>query len=533
MKSLFLMVYAVLMCLWWTTSTAQTPAVNWGDEFKFEKRLKISGMLSDSTFFYVVKKKTSYKGDEPDLLLERFRSDNVKLDVKMPIHLPLIEGKGSAYFDLLMINNRLWLFLESVGKQGKSGKLYAAEINMDTDSVYAPVLVDDFGTVYPRGEFQLVESWDGKSILILHNHPFEKYNNEKFSYKVFNGKMEKIWAKEIELPYKDRFFKMSHHLLDQHGNVHMISSVHEERSKENNRENGVANNQYNLLSYYPKENLLKEFEISLGDKWVSALTFDMAPDGSLVIAGFYGNSADFSLGGTFYLRMDPISRKIIHSNLKAFEKDFLREFLPEKKVKKGSGLSDFYFDHLIVREDGSAVLVAEQYYMHVVYTYNDPYMNGMYGYNSWNYSPYYRNNYNYQYYYNDLIVVSISARGEIEWAKKIPKRQMSSNDGGYYSSYSLAFNERYVYVLFNDNPRNTPEYRSRYSDLYAMTKPSKSTAMLVTMDREGKFVYSGLFSQKDMNLILRPKMHYQNTKEQLVIFSQRGTRYKFGLLKLP
>jgi len=134
-----------------------------------------------------------------------------------------------------------------------------------------------------------------------------------------------LWKKEIEMPFRDRMFKVTHHLLDHKGNVHLVSAVHQEREKGDQRDNAVSNNKYHLISYYHEQNLVKEFEISLGEKWISALTFDMAPDGQLVLAGFYSNAANYSISGTFYLRIDPETRSVVQSNMKAFDKNFEHE----------------------------------------------------------------------------------------------------------------------------------------------------------------------------------------------------------------
>jgi hypothetical protein len=519
-------------------SNAQTTVV-WGDEFKTEKRISIAALLSDQNYFYVVKRNTSTKGDPAPYFVEQFDATSMKLLRKMDIRYPKFDGSPDvAFSDLLSIDGKLWLFMEGWKKMGRNGRLYAAPLDIAEGTIGKGILIDSFAVQLPKMDFRIQESRNGKNILVMHNDAVDsKYKSEKFYYKVYDGNMQLVWKKEIEMPFRDRTFKITHHLLDQKGNVHLVSAVNQEREKGDQRDHSVANNKYHLISYYHEQNLVKEFEISLGEKWISALTFDLAPDGQLVLAGFYSNAANYSISGTFYLRIDPDTRSVVQSNLKSFEKNFLLEFLPERKVKKGMELSDFYFDHLIVREDGSALLIAEQYYMQVVYTYNDPYMNGMYGWGNpyaWGgNSPYYRSNYNYQYHYNDLIVVSVDADGNIDWTRKIPKRQMSANDGGFYSSYALASNEKHAYILFNDNPRNTPDYRKRSDDPYAMTKPSKSQAMLVTIDRDGKFVYSSLFAQKDLGLILRPKLCYQYSPDRLILYSQKNSRYKFGSVTLP
>ncbi len=531
LNSYILCLLALLLC---TGLSAQAPEVKWGSESRFQKRIRISGMLSDeSENFYVVKQST--RRGSTLFIIERYSGQTVSSEQTAEFELPFIQNQQSVFEDILLLGGRLWLFCSIYHSETRTQQVYGLAISAGLSYEGDPVEIARIPAPSSRKMpgFQLVESDDQRLLLVVHSAPFERYNDEKFSYRVYDSGMNLRWAKELEFPYKDKYFKISNYLLDRHGNIFMLSSIATERRKGQEGRNSVPNNLYVLLAYYPFENKLKEFEVNLGDKWVSALTFEMAPNGDLVVGGFYSHSQQYSIAGTFYMRIDPQTREVKSKNLKAFEPNFMREFLPERKVKKGLELSDFYFDHFVVREDGSALFVAEQYYMVVVYSYSDPFGYGPYGY-PWSYSPYYSSpaNYNYQYYYNDLIVVSVNSEGAIEWTKKIPKRQMSTNDGGYYSSYALGHYEGNVYILFNDHSRNTPEQRQAGARISSMNKPSKAVATLVSLDRQGGLTYRPLFSSRDIGLILRPKLNYQPSASKLVIFSQRGKRYKFGQLDL-
>lgn len=512
--------------------TAQKTSVKWGAESEFEKRMKISSILSDNNgHFFIVKQ--SSKKNKPGFILEKFSSGSVMIEKRADLLFPVIDAQKTNFEDLLVIGDRLWLFVSYYDEVSLKQLLYAQALTDDLSYSGSPIEADKIEHVPSRDkqEFTLIQPDNGNSVMICHNLPFERYNNEKFSYKVYNDSMKVIWSKEIELPYKDHFLKISRQLIDNDANIYLLSSVSSERKKGEDNRHSVPDNNYFLLSYNYKENKLKEFDITLGDKWITSLSFGMAPNGDIVAGGFYSNTHEQTIAGTFYLRIDNKTHSIVSKNLKAFEKNFMMEFLPERKVKKGKELSDFYFDHFIVREDGSVLFVAEQYYMQVVNTYNDPYGIGPYGVTG--YSPYYgRGNINYQYYYNDLIVVSVSSEGVIDWARKIPKRQVSTNDGGYYLSYAMAHNANGIYILFNDNPKNTPSWRNAGNEIYSMLKTRKSIATLAYINKSGMVNYSSLFSAKDSKQILRPKMHYQSSLNELIVFSQRGNDYKFGIIGL-
>jgi hypothetical protein len=536
MVNIFIIASLVFTLLLALPASAQNLPVTWGAEQKFEKRIRISNLMAGKdNYFYVVKRNTSKK-NQNTFIIEKYQSDNVIPVAASTFVLPDINSRQSNFEDIIVLENNIWLLVSQYINEQKHKLAYAMQIdNYTLQIVSNPIEIDRINIINPNRMpgFDFKTDKNAKHLLVYHHHLYEKYNNEKFSYKVYNAYMQLQWKKDIELPYRDKEFTVSDYKLDDALNVYMLSTFTPEKIKGQDTRNATTN-RYVLLAYYPKENKIKEFEISLGDKWVSAVTFELAPNGDLAIGGFYSNTPQYSLAGTFYLRINQYNQQVVSKALKAFDTGFMRQFMPEKKIKKGKELSDFYFDHFIVREDGSALFIAEQYYMQIVYNYNDPFGYPYGYYTPGFYSPYYfgRTTYNYQYYYNDLIVVSVNAAGDIQWTKKIPKRQMSTNDGGYYLSYSLGVTKNNIYILFNDNRNNAKYYGNNYNEPQLMTRPNKSIATLIKIDNTGKTEWTALFNTKDNKLVLRPKMYFQADTNKLLIFCQKANNYKFGMLDL-
>jgi hypothetical protein len=90
----------------------------------------------------------------------------------------------------------------------------------------------------------------------------------------------------------------------------------------------------------------------------------------------------------------------------------------------GLTLTDLYIRKLIARSDGGCIIVAEKYYeTRQTYTY---YANGFPQTSS-------RTSYNY----DEIIVLSKNNEGQTQFSDFIKKKQVSTNDGGYYSSFVL------------------------------------------------------------------------------------------------
>lgn len=494
----------------------ETGKIFYGSSYKLKRKYYISELIGKTEgSFYVLQQK---RKSSSVLLMQKYDETSLNLVSEKEFTLPEINEEKLNLKEIYIFGNRFSLLCTRYDRTAKIVYAYVCFIDLELTTISEPkeIAKVEIKNARQAPDFSFLLSKDDSKLLVQHNFPFEKYNNEKFSFTVYNSAFDVKWKKEIELPYKDKMFKVNDYILDDSCNVHILSQITPEIEKGDNQLKGVPNNNYLIISYFPKENKIKEMDINLDQKWVSSVTLDIAPSGDLVAAGFYSNTRYFSIGGTFYLRIDDTTRAVTAQGLKAFEKDFLLEFMPEKKVKKGKELNDFYFDHFLIREDGSALMVAEQYYMITNY-YWDPYL--------------YTYNYTYQYYYNDIILVNIEANGSISWTKKIPKKQLSANDGGYYSSYAFGSDGKKACIVFNDNLGNLELRKKGEAPVKTMFKPSKSQAIKVTVDEKGNENYQAVYSDNDDKLILRPKFFFENESGSLILMGTRASEFKFGKLR--
>lgn len=135
----------------------------------------------------------------------------------------------------------------------------------------------------------------------------------------------------------------------------------------------------------------------------------------------------------------------------------------------------------------------------------------------------------YHYVYNDIIVVSIDRKGDIEWAVKVPKRQHTTNDGGYYSSYGLTVKGDRMYFVFNDNGKNL--FLSQGSKVEQFDLKGKEALItLVTVDATGRVTREALLAPDKRDAILRPKECFQLEDDRMFIYAERKKEYRFGTI---
>jgi hypothetical protein len=282
-----------------------------------------------------------------------------------------------------------------------------------------------------------------------------------------------------------------------------------------------------------------EYLLNLKDKFITDMQFDISRTGEIICAGFYSDLGTTSVRGTFYLIIDSKTQEIKKEYYEQFDPSFLADFMSERRADKGRELTKYNLNQLEIRRDGGVVLIAEQFYVKEMQDYGDYRYGSPYGYSSryfyslWRYPyryygyPFMNDDKEVQYNYNDIIVINIQPNGSIQWAKRIPKRQRSKNDGGRNSSYAMSVAKGKMFFVFNDNPKNLHKKSSDQS-IHNFTKGKESVVVLVTLDGKGEVKKEPLFQVRDTKTITKPKVCEQISHDQMIIYSEKYRKATFA-----
>jgi len=112
------------------------------------------------------------------------------------------------------------------------------------------------------------------------------------------------------------------------------------------------------------------------------------------------------------------------------------------------------------------------------------------------------------YHYDDIVLFSFDAMGNIEWRKVLHKRQETEGDNGYFSSYSMLISNQLDFI-YNDNTSGQNNVAS-YS-----IKPT------------GEMVRADLFNSDQKGVQLIPKYGKQVSAHELVIPSVKRNFVQF------
>ncbi len=509
MKKLLLIAFVFSI---FNANAQQGAQSQWGPTYKMPSKLSTRIVCEDATGFYIIR---SQRRASKGIVLEKF-DNKMNLKYSEELIIPRKDKDLMLFEDVVYINKQLVLLVSYFDRKNKKNYYFAYPID-DKGKVGSKFKLLDENTTEGRNgsNYDFVLSKDTTKLLLYYNPPFDNKADEKFHYKVFDQSFNLIWEKEVELPYKDKLVSINDYIIDNEANVFMLLTISPDRKKGEKETKIEQAKKFMVLSYKYKAGKFEQYEIKLKDKWIESINYDYNPSlNQLVLGGFYSNDDKMGLvNGLFYMKLEINTGVVQVSSMKPFDKDFMVDMVGEKKADKGKGLSEFYFDYFFSKKDGGAYIVAEQYYITVITT-TDSKGN---------------THTRYVYHYNDIIVASISPKGEIDWIKKITKKS-SDGAGGYYLSYAINHNEEKddLNIVFNDNPKNIELYKKDPNKLATVGNLKKSVAIWVSLNSEGNMKRVPLFTAKELDkIILQPKTHMRSEND-ITVYGIRGKEYKFG-----
>ena len=539
----------------------RTPATMvWSDEYQEPSNTEIQKIIAtEGGGFYTLRLHQGglLNGGKQKPIIE-FYNSKMKLVRSRELDLEY-KGKDRFLKDVVMVGGRLWMLSYFYNEKHEKTYLFAQEVNKSTLNLTKDMVMigeQDETNREKQDVFSLAQSRDSSKIVIFNRQPNSK-DGQSFSLAVYDSEFTQQWGKEAKLPYGKKNFSVEDYQVDNKGNVYLLGIIYTEGSNRLERR-GKATYQYDIVAYLKDEAVdVQEYKILLKDKFVTDLTFRIADDGDIVCAGFYSEKDAKGMKGSCFFKINPHTKDMTSISTREFDFNFVTANLSDRSKMQAKAavdrddkerapeLFDYSLDKLIMRSDGGVILIAEQYFVEErmlnnnMYGYS-PYGFSPYGLNSWN-SPYYsswndpygyRNNRNnrrsdYYFNYNDIIVVNIQPDGEIAWTTRIPKRQISTNDGGMYSSYAMSIVADKLYFAYNENPKNLDPNRTK---TVAETPDKYSVVTLAEVARDGSLKRYPMFSNRDKGVVTRPKICRQVGRRDMAVYGESGRTYRFGVL---
>lgn len=471
----------------------------------------------DSENIYTV---ASVKGDR---YVEAYDKNRMKVKYSKLIEQPKIGKSKVVYEGLNLVDGKFILLASYFDKNTKESTIYAYILDAETGKVTDKrVELFSFSVEKKRrkGNFYVYLSQDRTKMLLNHYAYYKKEKKYRDSYKLIDSDLNTIVERTDVFEKGERDYRTSAYLIDNDGSLYFAKRYY--------------NGSDYIVSYDANRDYEKwEEKIDLGklgmgaDDKITDIIFSINAKNELVVSGYYSKEGN-DLNGTFFMRIDNASKEVVVSKISEFDEKFKDEFLTTRQKAKGKEKevnNVFKSIRIVDKNDGGIVLVGEQYYRYV-------YDNGE------------------SELYGDLVVLNISADGELLWANRIPKKQVYSYDTSLYPivygswgvslftwptritefySYFVALNDNEVVIVFNDNPKNftNPKTSGRSRSL---KRVQKASSVIYTMNLQTGEKKGDLFLKaKDMSVFMKPSVYYQqNQGTKPYIFGQKRKKYKYG-----
>lgn len=273
----------------------------------------------------------------------------------------------------------------------------------------------------------------------------DKKSYDKLGFYVFDENMNKLWSNEFTMPYTEQIMDNIDFSVDSKGNAYMLAKVYDsEKRKETDKETGKAGYHYEVLKFSKDNKKIINTTITIDDYFIKEASLIENTAHDMVIACTYSKKAKSNgTDGVFLALMDQAGKISKYKNgYYEFPLAELEKFESARSKKKMEKKKDYEAPNLVVRNivvetDGSLFIALEEYYVVATTTYDSR------GYSRTTYT----------YYYEDILGAKISATGNFEWLRKLPKKQRGSRGRGTMS-YKLVSDASGYYFLFLDNKKN-------------------------------------------------------------------------------
>lgn len=413
-------------------------------------------------------------------------------------------------------------------KEGRD-QLFLQQYGYDLELRNDAVLLVDFALEKGQSNegYHIIQSQNKAFFAVFWLIAGKKKDSDIYGYSVFNSQLEKISDGEYELPFQSQYSKILTHFLTNTGDYFLTVKEYKEPDQKKLFGNTLEYKAMHIYQVVPDG--LEDYIVQLQGRRIETISIDADETNQFLITGVYGEANVDGVKGLFYLKLDYKNQEVTAESYIEFHKDFIVEDWSEKDIERaerreerGKGapsLYDYTIRNVHILPDGSLVGSLEQNYV-LMRTYSDT--RGVM-------------TTTYTYYYNDIIAFKIGANDQFEWIQKIRKNQISTNDGGPYSSYASYIDGNSMKFIFNDSRANYDEQGNYIAESEFLTRFTKRDNVVAKAEvnlADGSFTRSSMFTRKEVGTLAIPKMFVTDySSGEMLLYTTFRSKERYGLLK--
>jgi|TARA_R110000737_G_scaffold351247_1_gene392863 hypothetical protein len=396
-------------------------------------------VMSDSNFVYSIDYQNNTFRNEQRLTASLYDKKTLKFHSSFDIIPEKKEGYDLNLTQIFSVNQSIVLVIVENKKDRSNEKRIILQRILPNGTKEKEIIADTLPSQQNVNEdFQVIVDQNETGFVICTNYPVSLEENQKLKITAFNSDLTQKWRKTVEFPNKEKQYIFTDWRYDGGTKVFFLSRHIIDMYQIDMEFSPLNQNTYFLWGYDFSKDKLKEIELSLNQRFIHKITIEKDKDRWLV-AGIFANDKNFQSDGVFNLILDS-SWSVISHRLHNFNYEENLAFSKQSNARKADKKNKTIQIKSIERfENGEFALIGEEYFKEIEEP-NDGRMT--------------TTNFTEIFHYVNISVYWFDSIGMIKGVYIIPKNQISINDQGVYSSYTLAKNKKDLFFFYNDNPKN-------------------------------------------------------------------------------
>ncbi|MFN7013476.1 MAG: hypothetical protein ACK4ON_04295 [Bacteroidia bacterium] len=191
--------------------------ISWSPQYELPKRTYIKKIIDASpNHFFILRESYTVINARKELWLEQYLISDMSLKQKQRIKFPVVDGAILDYEELFYLDEKLVILYSGYNHNDGGHKAYAQLIGKDAEPLTNPVMIDKIVSFQRKniGDFNFVPMPESVNLLVVHQDPYDKTQNERFVFTLINDSLIELWSHQLELPYKGFEFKLSNFKID-------------------------------------------------------------------------------------------------------------------------------------------------------------------------------------------------------------------------------------------------------------------------------------------------------------------------------
>jgi hypothetical protein len=451
-------------------------------QFNFHENVQeIIGELNDEVF--ILKTFKYYNWDTEYLLIDVYSTD---MEYRRKIELRP-DNEKYIFNKAFMINNRFYVFYRSY--DSKEILLHMILFDLEGNIVSKTLGIATAKNESNINDFKFSFSQDTSKIFIGIRPESDGKTKSILKYAVIGleGTILNTANILVDLPLID-IHKIDYQ-LDNRGDVYFL--VYRSKKKEE-RVNGESKYACNIYRYIISKFFFEEYKADIGQHQLANIKLHISKKGVVFCTGFYSNNRKHYMHGIFYFELNTKHRSISNIQFHEFENKLLDELKSYKGIYPKSDFSSMKIVDILEKPNGGIYFISE-------YQSEQTPSNGS----------------SSHFWYRHIVLGEFNEKGNMEKITLIPKRQVTKNDYGFFSSFTYGIKGESLYFIFNDHPKNSTHVKPASLE---KTNCKNGILVIIEVKENGEIIKTPLLKSEKDNTVIMPRYGRFFNSDKAVIY---------------